>query len=113
MSPRIFFTLSLRPPEWDKTEWTSLKNLAKNVFLNIKNMERIGTAEKLILIFMRKTKLTIKWIDQTIENVLKVIFRQKYHLTDTERSEKVRYRTEVDRSVHFRFAQLFSANFKI
>ena len=77
MSPKIFFILSLRPPEWDKTEWTSLKNLAKNVFLNIKNMERIGTAEKLILIFMRKTKLTIKWIDQTIENVLKVIFRQK------------------------------------
>ena len=76
-------------------------------------MEQIGTAEKLILIFMRKTKLTIKWIDQTIENVLKVIFRQKYHFTDTERSEKVRYGTEVDRSVHFRFAQLFSANFKI
>ena len=62
------------------TEWTSLKNLAKNVFLNLKNMERIGTAEKLILIFMRKTKLTIKWIDQTIENVLKVFFRQKNHL---------------------------------
>ena len=43
-------------------------------------MERIRTAEKLILIFMRKTKLTIKWIKQTIENVLKVFFRQKNHL---------------------------------
>lgn len=43
-------------------------------------MEQIGIAEKLILIFMRKTKLTIKWIAKTIENVLKVIFGQKNHL---------------------------------
>ena len=35
-------------------------------------------------------------------NFLEDIFQQ---LTDTELSEKVRYRTEVDRSVHFRFAQ--------
>ena len=29
---------------------------------------------------------------------------EKLALTDTEQSEKVRYRTEVDRSVHFRSA---------
>ena len=35
------------------------------------------------------------------------------YLTDTLLSEKVRYTTEADRSVHFRFAQLFIANFGI
>ena len=34
-------------------------------------------------------------------------------LTDTERSEKVRYRTGVDVFVHFRSAQLFSAKFLV
>ena len=43
-------------------------------------------------------------------NFLEDIFQP---LTDTELSEKVRYGTEVDRSAHFRFAQLFSANFWI
>ena len=32
-------------------------------------------------------------------------------LTDTERSEKVRYRTGVNISVHFCFAKLYSTNF--
>ena len=46
-----------------------------------------------------------------VENTLHALAHFRLHrLTDTLRSEKVRYTTEVDRSVHFRFARLFSAN---
>ena len=47
--------------------------------------------------------------DPNTANYKTVKFRV-YLLTDTPRSEKVRYTTRVDISVHLRFAQLFNAN---
>ena len=52
----------------------------------------------------------IEMIRRMIEVLLMIKFNH-IMLTDTLWSEKVRYTTEVDRSVHFRFARLFSANF--
>ena len=49
--------------------------------------------------------------DADSDEILVELKNGNFHLTDTERREKVRYRTGVDVFVHFRSAHLFSVNF--